>query len=103
MTDRNDARGIAQMVRAGGAFPSGACEDVVQSETANAADPSQVAPVEGNRHQHENRAGSKPIEANSIATERWNVVPRGMMDEVSLHIRWGPPFVGRQVARKIVK
>jgi Transposase len=37
-TDRNDARGIAQMM--GGALPSGACEDVTQSETANAADPS---------------------------------------------------------------
>jgi hypothetical protein len=31
---------------AGGALPSGACEDVAQSETANAADPSQAAAVE---------------------------------------------------------
>ncbi len=35
-TDRNDARGIAQMM--GGALPPGACEDVTQSETADAAD-----------------------------------------------------------------
>src|SRR5467141_4016193 len=34
-TDRNDARGIAQMIRVG--VPSGACEDAPQSETANAA------------------------------------------------------------------
>ena len=32
---------------AGGALSSGACEDVTQSETANAADPSQAAAVEG--------------------------------------------------------
>jgi transposase len=38
-TDRNDARGIAQMIRAG-ALPPGACEDATQSETADAADPS---------------------------------------------------------------
>jgi transposase len=41
-TDRNDARGIAQMMRAG-LYPSGACEDVTQSEAAHAADPSQAA------------------------------------------------------------
>jgi hypothetical protein len=35
---------------AGGALPSGACEDVAQSETADAADPSQAAAVEGYRH-----------------------------------------------------
>jgi hypothetical protein len=32
---------------AGGALPSGACEDTTQSETADAADPSQAAAVEG--------------------------------------------------------
>ena len=40
-TDRNDARGIAQ---------SGAYEDAPQSETANAADPSQAVAVQGDRH-----------------------------------------------------
>ena len=35
---------------AGGALPSGACEDVAQSETADAADPSQTAAVEGDRY-----------------------------------------------------
>src|ERR1035437_556456 len=35
---------------AGGALSPGACEDVTQSETADAADPSQVAAVEGDRH-----------------------------------------------------
>ena len=35
-TDRNDARGIAQMMRAG--LIAGACEDVTQSEAAHAAD-----------------------------------------------------------------
>ena len=41
-TDRNDARGIAQMMRAGLLSP-GTCEDVTQSEAAHAADPSQAA------------------------------------------------------------
>ena len=45
-TDRNDARGIAQMIR-GRALPSGACEDAAQSEAADAANPSQAAAVEG--------------------------------------------------------
>jgi hypothetical protein len=35
---------------AGWALPSGACEDITQSETADAADPSQAATVEGDRH-----------------------------------------------------
>ena len=35
---------------AGRALPPGACEDLAQSETANAADPSQAAAVEGHRH-----------------------------------------------------
>src|ERR1700691_2455705 len=48
-TDRNDARGIAQMMRVG-ALPSRACEDAAKSETADAADPSQTAAVEGDRH-----------------------------------------------------
>jgi transposase len=48
-TDRNDARGMAQMMRAGALSP-GACEDATQSETANAADPSQTAAVQGHRH-----------------------------------------------------
>jgi transposase len=48
-TDRNDARGIAQMMRVG-ALPSSACEDVTQSETADAVDASQAAAVEGDRH-----------------------------------------------------
>ncbi len=46
-TDRNDARGIAQMMRVG---LSGACEDAAQSETADAADPSQAFAVKGYRH-----------------------------------------------------
>src|SRR6476661_7848647 len=32
------------------ALPSGACEDAAQSETADAADPSQAATVQGDRH-----------------------------------------------------
>jgi CDGSH-type Zn-finger protein len=35
---------------AGGALPPGACQDVTQSETADAADPSPTASVEGDRH-----------------------------------------------------
>ena len=46
--DRNDARYCAD--DAGGALPSGACEDITQSETADAADSSQAATVEGHRH-----------------------------------------------------
>ena len=48
-TDRNDARGMAQMMRVGTLSP-GACEDITQSETAHAADAPQAAAVEGNRH-----------------------------------------------------
>src|SRR6476619_7337925 len=48
-TDRNDARGIAQM-DAGRTLSSGACEDVTQSETADAADPSQASAVQGDCH-----------------------------------------------------
>ena len=48
-TDRNDARGIAQMMRAG-LYRPGACEDDTQSETADAADTSQAATVEGDRN-----------------------------------------------------
>src|SRR5664280_1082842 len=35
---------------AGWALPSGSCEDVTQSETADAADASQAAAVESDRH-----------------------------------------------------
>src|ERR1700686_638214 len=35
---------------AGGTLSPGACEDAPQSETANAADPSQTAAVQGHRH-----------------------------------------------------
>src|SRR5271154_1166123 len=45
-TDRNDARGICAD-DAGGAIPPRACEDATQSETADAADPSQAFAVEG--------------------------------------------------------
>src|SRR3954469_5280852 len=48
-TDRNDARGN-RADDAGGALSSGVCENVTQSETAHAADPSQAAAVEGDRH-----------------------------------------------------
>ena len=48
-TDRNDARGIAQMMRSG-PLSAGACEDVTQPEAAHAADPSQAAAVEGHCH-----------------------------------------------------
>ena len=47
-TDRNDARGIAQMIRVVALSP-GACEDAAQSEAADAADPSQAVAVEGHR------------------------------------------------------
>ena len=48
-TDRNDARGMAQMMRGGTLSPS-ACQDAGQPETKNAADPSQTTAVEGHRH-----------------------------------------------------
>jgi transposase len=48
-TDRNDARGIAQMMRVGLYRPS-ACEDFTQPEASGAADPSQAASVEGHCH-----------------------------------------------------
>ena len=35
---------------AGGTLSPGACEDVTQPETADAADPSQAAAVESHRH-----------------------------------------------------
>ena len=48
-TDRNDARGIAQMMRVGLYRPVHV-EDATQPETANAADPSQTVAVQGDRH-----------------------------------------------------
>ena len=45
------------------------------------------------RQQHENRAGSNPIEGKSSPTEPWHDVPRGTMDEVSSHVRLDLPFV----------
>ena len=45
-TDRNDARGIAQMMRAGLYRPV----HVKTVRSQNAADPSQAASVEGHRH-----------------------------------------------------
>src|SRR6184192_4308123 len=47
-TDRNDARGVAQMMRVG--LSSGAREDITQSEASDAPDPSQATSVEGHRH-----------------------------------------------------
>ena len=47
-TDRNDARGIAQMMRAGLYRPVHV--KATQPETANAADPSQASAVEGDCH-----------------------------------------------------
>ena len=49
-TDRNDARGIAQMMRAGLYRPVHV-KTLRGSETANAADPSQTVAVQGHRHQ----------------------------------------------------
>ena len=43
-TDRNDARGMAQMMRAG--LSSGPCEDITQPEAAHVADASQASAVE---------------------------------------------------------
>jgi hypothetical protein len=48
-TDRNDARGIAQMIRVGLYRPVHV-KTLTQSETADAADPSQAAAVEGDCH-----------------------------------------------------
>src|SRR6202162_4075045 len=48
-TDRNDARGVAQMMRAR-ALSSGACENITQPEATNGADPSQATAGEGHRH-----------------------------------------------------
>jgi len=47
-TDRNDARGIAQMMRVGLYRP--VHEDATQSETADVADPSQAYAVEGHSY-----------------------------------------------------
>jgi hypothetical protein len=47
-TDRKDARYSTD--DAGRALSSGTCEDITQSETANATEPSQAASVEGHRH-----------------------------------------------------
>ena len=47
-TDRNDARGIAQMMRVGLYRPVHV-QDATQSEAADAADPSPAAAIEGHR------------------------------------------------------
>ena len=48
-TDRNDARGMAQMMRVGLYRPVHV-KTLRRSDTADAADPSQAAAVEGDRH-----------------------------------------------------
>ena len=48
-TDRNDARGIAQMMRAGLYRPVHV-KTLRSQKTANAADPSQAAAIEGHCH-----------------------------------------------------
>jgi transposase len=45
-TDRNDTRGIAQMMRVG-LYRPGACEDAAQPEAADAVDSPQAAAVQG--------------------------------------------------------
>ena len=47
----------------------------------------------GRSRQHESRAGSITIGEHSSSTQRWNDVPRGTMDEVSLYVRLDLPFV----------
>ena len=47
-TDRNDARGMAQMMRVGLYRPVHV-QDITQSETTDAADTSQAAAIEGDR------------------------------------------------------
>jgi hypothetical protein len=74
-TDRNDARGIAQMMRVGVYRPVHA----TQPETADAADPSQAIAVEGlkwTRHCHHGQSrqpqvGQPPPDAQG----RWRQAP----------------------------
>ena len=73
-TDRNDARGIAQMIRVRD-LPSGAHEDVTQSETANAADPSQAVAVEG--HRYRERLARYFTQLRSQGGHGWNGEVRG--------------------------
>jgi len=65
-TDRNDARGIAQMMRR--ALSSGACEDDTQSETADAADTSQAA---NSRRRSQSRMTCAALCATSVSRLAW--------------------------------
>jgi Transposase len=88
-TDRNDARGIAQMMRVGLYRP------VHVKITA------QVV-VDGNGFRLQQLAmpnlTGEPLELHWP----WNDVPRGTMDEVNSHVRLDLPSLDGKAARKIV-
>jgi len=62
-TDRNNARGIAQM---------SACEDVTLSETADVADTSPTSAVEGDRHRERPARRSHREPARLAGNARWS-------------------------------
>ena len=70
-TDRNDARGIAQMIRAGLYRPVHV-KTLRSQKTADAADPSQAAAVQGDRHrrcQVFDAGNSRSVERSSRFSE----------------------------------
>ena len=119
-TDRNDARGIAQMMRAGLYRPVHVktlrSQKLRMLLTHRQLLQSKAIAVEndlrgtlrnfglkvgmGGKVKFEARirelvenTRSNAIEGNSNSTERWNDVPRGTMDEVSSFDRLDLPFV----------
>ena len=105
-TDRNDARGMAQMMRVGLYRPvhvktlrSQKLRMPLTHRPWSCTASGWTAPSSGGpenkpqQQQHDNCAGSDPIGGNSSSTLRWKDVPRGTMDEVSSHVRLDLPLV----------
>ncbi len=105
-TDRNDARGMAQMMRVGLYRPVHVKtlrsqklrmllthRKLLQSKAIAIEAPSSAGPGITPRQQHDSRARSEPMGGNSSSTLRWKDVPRGTMDEVSSNVRLDLPLV----------
>jgi transposase len=109
-TDRNDARGMAQMMRVGLYRPvhvktprsqklrmllthrkllqSKAIATASGLTALSSAGPGRLQPGEHPRRSNE-------LAGNPSSTTRWNDVPRGTMDEVSSHVRLDLPTIGK--------
>ena len=95
-TDRNDARGMAQMMRAGIYRPvhmkTLRSQKLRMLLTHRKLLQSKAIAIDNDlrgtlRNFDEDGSGSNAIGGNSSSTQRWKDVPRGTMDEVSSLVR----------------